>query len=267
MLTPEQVDHFQAFGFLLLPQLFDLDEIQLITAAADTIWAGEQARSGETALGMAPFIELSPQLDWLGVDDRIYGAMQSLLGGGLIWSGSEGNKGSDPPGNHDWHADRPGPRELDYLRIKIMLYLAPMAKEEGALRIIPGSHREPLHTRLKPFQDVHGQPHTTFFGQHGSDVPCVALETRPGDAALFSQSIFHGVYGKEPDRRYIALKYAARPTTDRHLASLCYFSPYAFEAHGSYAHHESPRIRGMVDGIVAQRDRATRVMPEYYPES
>jgi len=265
MLTPEQVDHFQTFGYLLLPQLFDPDEMQLITAAAAAIWAGEQARTGERALGMAPFIELSPQLDWLGVDDRIYGAMQSLLGGGLIWSGSEGNKESDPPGDHDWHADRPGPKELDYRRIKIMLYLSAMKKEEGALRVIPGSQREPLHSALYPFQAVHGQPNPRFFDQCGAEVPCCALETRPGDAAVFSQSLFHGVYGKMPKRCYIALKYAARPAADAQLASLYKYSPYAFEPHASFVNSGSARIRGMVDGLLQLGEKAADLVPQYYP--
>ena len=266
MLSEEQVAHFHTFGFLVLQEAFDAREMEKITTAANALWAEELARSsGATGVGMAPFIELSPALAWLAEDDRIYNAMGALLGPGFIWSGSEGNYAIDPDPTHDWHADRPGRFELDYLRIKIMLYLSPMKKEEGALRLIPCSHRDPLHTELKPFQDAHGQKNPSFFGLSGADVPCHALETVPGDAAVFSQSLFHGVYGKVPDRRYIALKYAARPTTDAHLASLYKFSSYAFEAHGLFRESQSPRLRPMVDDVVAQREKAVRMVAKIFP--
>ncbi len=266
MLTQDQVNHFETFGFLILRQAFSPEEIRQIVGAADELWAEELRRDpGATDLGIAPFIELRPSLAWLAEDDRLYTAMDQLLGSGFVWSGSEGNNGLSSAPAHDWHADRPTARELDYLRIKIMLYLSPMKKEEGALRVIPGSHRNPLHTELHPFQAVHGQENPTFFGLPGSEVPCYALETQPGDAAVFSQSLFHGVYGKVPNRRYIALKYAARPTTDAHLASLYHYSSYAFEPHGSFVESDSPRIRDMVDGLVQLGERAGSLVPEYYP--
>lgn len=43
---------------------------------------------------------------------------------------------------HSWHADRPGPRELDYHRMKIMVYCCGTTTHHGALRVIPGSHRQ-----------------------------------------------------------------------------------------------------------------------------
>jgi len=267
VLTQEQVNHFETFGFLILRQAFIPEEMEQINAAANELWDGKRQRNPDADdLGIAPFIELSPALAWLAEDDRLYPAMEQLLGSGFIWSGSEGqNSVISPNPRHDWHADRPGARELGYRRIKIMLYLSPMKKEEGALRIIPGSHRDPLHTELHPFQAVHGQKDPTFFGQDGAEVPCYALETQPGDAAVFSQSLFHGVYGKVPDRRYIALKFAARPTSDAHLASLYCYSPYAFKPHEAFVKSDSRCIRGMVDGLVQLGEKAAGLVPEYYP--
>ena len=266
MLTQEQIKHFETFGFLILRQAFKAQEIEQISSAANELWAAALQRDpAATDLGVAPFIERTPALAWLAEDDRLYTPMEQLLGKGFIWSGSEGNNAIAPESAHDWHADRPGPRELDYRRIKIMLYLSAMKKEEGALRIIPGSHREPLHTELYPFQAVHGQRNPKFFGQHGAEVPCYALETRPGDAAGFSQSLFHGVYGKMPKRCYIALKYAARPAEDAQLASLYKYSPYAFEVHASFVNSGSSRIRGMVNGLLQLGEKAADLVPQYYP--
>ena len=35
--------------------------------------------------------------------------------------------------------------------MKVSLYLDPLTKETGCLRVIPGSHRLPLHETLKPW--------------------------------------------------------------------------------------------------------------------
>ena len=59
--------------------------------------------------------------------------MVQLLGQDMIWSGSEGVQGTMTRRPfHHWHADRPGPQELGYLRIKIMMYLDPMRKDAGS---------------------------------------------------------------------------------------------------------------------------------------
>ena len=90
MVTQEQVNHFETFGFLILRQAFGPAEMEQITDAANQLWAGELRRNpGATDLAMAPFIELSSSLAWLAEDDRLYTAMEQLLGSGFIWSGSE----------------------------------------------------------------------------------------------------------------------------------------------------------------------------------
>ena len=265
-MNQEQLDHFETFGFVILSQVLSAPEMERINTAADELWSAELKRDPAAKnIGLAPFVELSPELDWLATDDRIYEAMEQLLGRGLVWSGSEGIDALTPEASHDWHADRPYSRELGYPRIKIMLYLSPMKKEKGALRVIPGSHRDPLHTQLKPFQDVHGQPEPPFFGMPGSQVPCYALETQPGDAALFSQSLFHGVYGKRPNRRYIALKFAAPPSTDAQLASLHHYAPYAFKSHGTFIDSPNPRVRRMIDPLLKQAEKAATLAPKFYP--
>ena len=259
-LTPEQINYFETFGFVLLKQLFSADEVAEIRQAADEMWEVELGRkpTDGDALGISNFIERHPRLtELLVLDDRIYEPMRQLLGDDMIWSGSEGNRGFEQ-GNtsHHWHADRPGVRELGYLRIKVMLYLDPMRKEQGAFRVIPGSHKPPLHELLDPFQQAHVESGPTFFGLAGSDVPCYAVETDPGDVVLFTQNLFHGVYGKTGARRYIALKFAARPTEDEHLASLQRWSSYAFQPHEALANSDNPRLQQMVRGLRELGERA-----------
>ncbi len=214
MLTEDQIQQFQVFGFAVLRQAFDAGEIEEFGRRADEIWGAElgHAPDSEEPISMAPFLELHPATMRLIEDDRIYKPMVQLLGEDLMWMGSEGVQGTmTRRPYHHWHADRPGTKELGYLRIKIMMYLDPMRKDAGSFRVIPGSHRSPFHEALMPFQQRHGLDDPAFFGVPGSEVPCHAVETDPGDVVLFNQSLYHAVYGKAGRRRYIALKYAARP--------------------------------------------------------
>ena len=114
MLTDQQIDHFETFGFLFLPRLFPPAEIAEIRLAADALWRDE--RGGGPDQGqyqhVAPFIESSRDLSRLLEDDRIYLTIEKLLGAGFVWGGSEGNKGSfNETQSHGWHCDRPGEDE------------------------------------------------------------------------------------------------------------------------------------------------------------
>ena len=174
MLTDEQLSYFDTFGFALLKQLFTPEETAEITRSAEEVWRaelGREPREGED-FSLTGFVERHPGLTQLLVlDDRIYESMRQLLGDDMIWSGSEGNRGFQSGHTaHHWHADRPGPRELGYRRVKVMLYLDPMRREQGAFRVIPGSHKSPLHEALDPFQQAHSEPDPAFFGLAGEDV-------------------------------------------------------------------------------------------------
>ena len=252
-LTKEQLQQFEAFGFLHLKQLFSHLETAEIAAAASEVWAAELGRPPRDSdcLSLPGIVEGHPRLtELLVLDERLYRPLRQLLGDGMIWSGSEGNRGFEEGRTfHHWHADRPGERELGYLRIKVMIYLDPMRREQGAFRVIPGSHQPGFHEMLQPMQKAHVEGSPVFFGIDGADILCYAVETDPGDAVLFSQNLFHAVYEKTGPRRYIALKYASRPACDAALASLYEWSPYAFEPHEAYAGSDDPRLQGMVRGL------------------
>lgn len=260
MLTAEQVNYFETFGFLVFRKLFSPAEVEMICREANDAWKSELGHppTDTEAVSLDNFIEKRPPLTQLVIDDRIYVPIQQLLGKDFIWSGSEGNRGFHPGDNaHHWHADRPGRGELNYTRIKIMIYLDPMRKDEGAFRVIPGSHRLPLHEDLEPFQLAHSEKQPKFFGLDGKDVPCYAAETDPGDVVFFTQSLFHAVYGKQGERRYIALKFAARPRSKEHIASLNKWSNYAFEPHETLCNSPNPRLSQMVAGL-AELGASTR---------
>jgi len=159
-LTVGQASSFGVFGFLHLRQVLIPVELEAIAAAAERVWEARLGRRPEPgeATSIAPFIEGQPGLETLADHPQLYGPAATLLGGDLIWGGSEGNRGVlRGRAAHEWHADREGWRELDFLRLKCMIYLEPMRRETGALRLIPGSHRLPLHENLASFRERIGR--------------------------------------------------------------------------------------------------------------
>ena len=259
MITEGQRAHFKTFGFLILKQAFSSEEMKTITHEFDQLIDANEPQTldnEEQIKLVVPFIEESPQLAKLAEDDRIYETVEKLLGSGFIWGGSEGQDGR---ASADWHSDRPGISELFFTRIKVHLYLDPTTKNMGALRVIPGSHRMPLHELLvkqllkyyfkqSAKEDV--PIASNALGVTGTEMPSFALESNPGDIVLFNQSLFHAVYGGlGMQRRYIALKFAENPTTEKHIASLKKWSNYVFQPEEVFLNSNRPRIRMMIDGV------------------
>ena len=145
MLTRQQIDYFETFGFLCLRQLYSPEEMAEITRETDGLLAANSGRrTGPSHQAVSSFVEMGSGLAGLPEDDRIYGPVGQLLGEGFVWGNSEGVSGSfNETNDHQWHCDRAGQIDLNYRRLKIMIYLQAMRREAGALRVIPGSHHAP----------------------------------------------------------------------------------------------------------------------------
>ena len=248
MLTDQQRAFFEAFGFLQLKQVFPPDEIALLTAEADRVWADDALKHPNVPhQSISSFIERNPTLMRLATDDRIHGVVSDLLAPDFIYGNSEGNRGSfNEEHLHHWHCDRVGEYDLNYLRVKVMIYLTPTTRETGALRVIPGSHRAPLHQAMIPLNAQMENTSEFVFGLPGAELPGYALESKPGDVVFFNHYLFHAVYGKSADRRYLAIKYADKPEKMEHFASLrrhhqdvSHLDPIARESN-------DPRMRRMI---------------------
>ena len=94
MLTPGQVAHFQAFGFLVLRNVFTPEDMNTIEREANEIM--EEVRGGVPFEGkerqvVQPFFERRPFTNTLMDDDRIYSIGEDLLGPDFVLDQSEGN--------------------------------------------------------------------------------------------------------------------------------------------------------------------------------
>jgi hypothetical protein len=142
--------------------------------------------------------EQSPVLLQLLADDRIYGAVEQLLGPDFVWLNSEGNL---YVGDTGWHPD--GSR-LGYPPIKVSLYLDTLTQETGCMRVIPGSHRLPFHETLHVIDKL---------GLPGSAVPAYPCESQPGDVLFMTMNLWHASFGGFVGRRHLAVNFAPALTT------------------------------------------------------
>ncbi len=250
MLTNPQLRHFEAFGYVFLRQLFDGHEMARLTGTFDHTLQ-EARNNGDDARdqSLVEQVETTPGLCWLLEDGRILDGVEELAGADFIWGGSECNITAH--GSHPWHADRFGSSETEFTRVKVMIYLDETRADHGCLRVLPGSHRDPYHTTLEPLLAQDEGVAERTLGVSGEDVPSVFVEAAPGDVLFFNQTLWHGVFNSFPGRRFVALKFAERPSSSVHIRSLDKYSAgVVFRPHVALVEHSDPRLRGMVAGLV-----------------
>ena len=233
MLSSEQISFFDTFGYLVFRGLFSAQEMEVIDRAFEDVMAEDrvgQAYRGDKRHSVAACAEMRPALRAVIEDDRIYGAMEDLLGPDLIWLGSDGNYYT---GDTAWHSDG---TVMDMGRIKVALYLDPVSRDTGCLRFIPGSHKMPLHEELQALR-VERTKQTIQEGRNdaealdkyrekGIDVdaqafdtapdqlPAYAAESQPGDVVMFDENLYHASFGGKTGRRMFTMCYANVPASE-----------------------------------------------------
>lgn len=203
-LTDSQVYHFQTFGFLVLRQAFDKNEMAVIDREFETMLLQDRDGRpfpGEQRQSLYSIVEKSALLTGFAADDRLYGVMEQLYGPGFSWLCSEGNL---YVGDTPWHPD--GTR-LYAPPMKVSLYLDPLTKETGCLRVIPGSHLRPFHEDLKNMGQI---------GFPGPEFPCYPFESQPGDLLFANMNLWHAAFGGRVGRRHLAFNFFPEPATERH---------------------------------------------------
>ncbi len=260
MLTEEQIAHFETFGFVVRRRCFSTSEMEEISDAFDEVLAEDrrgEAFDGKARQAVLGFIEKRPLLSGLVEDDRIYLPLEQLLGPGFVWMGSDGNL---YVGDTGWHPDG---SVLDYECIKVALYLDPVMKDSGCLRVIPGSHRLPLHDALDPLRQQRHDPDEKAFGTDGRDIPSYPLESQPGDVVFFDQSLWHSAFGGKTGRRMFTMNFGAQPSKDENIEYLIrvyqsdlkhvenmQYTQSARVYEDAFLYSDSPRIKGIVGKLV-----------------
>jgi hypothetical protein len=189
------------------------DRIEEIIEEFEALWGSHggghngKPHEGTARSCIAQFVDLRDRLSSLIDDPRILGIAESLLGEDFNYMGSDGNY---YVGDTGWHSDG---WHRGIVHIKIAFYLDPLTRDTGCLRVIPGSHRndEPYANAVN---ETVGRS-AEIFGIPGSEVPAIALETKPGDIVCFNHNTKHAAFGGGERRRMFTLNLCQRYPEER----------------------------------------------------
>jgi len=210
-LTDGQQRFFEDFGYLVLKQLF-AREIGWITEEFEAAFRARDLRhDGSKRSCIVPFIDQRERLCTLLDHPGLHQALTDILGEDFNYLAGDGNYYT---GDTGWHSDGEHARGL---YVKAALYLDPVTSETGALRVIPCTHRLEAFTGTRVRKAGAGRQHWDL---EPKDVPCVALESTPGDLVLFNHNLMHASVGGGKRRRMFTLNCGRRARTPEELADL-----------------------------------------------
>ena len=205
MLAEEQIEHFQTFGFLVLPGALDAVTLGGLIEEVDAAIAAAGPRDTEGGGVTGHYIPAGDRKVSADLVERFRPLAEQLLG-----------REAFPVAAHEilffgeawWHVDV-GP---DVPALKVAAYLETLDARNGALRVLPGTHLIPqgelgsLH-RMNPHQ-----------------VPCYVIESEPGDAVIFHAHLWHAALNGR-DRRQWSVEYFAFPENERERSELERLAP------------------------------------------
>ena len=204
MLSSNEINHFRTFGFHIVRNFFSDDELELMTAEYQRrFMTSKRFTHPDEPPKCASWPNLDPETPFLAgllEDPRINEIMEQLFGHEFI--GISSNAGSFVHETH-WHPDN---ADVHMLSIRLACYLQPLDAHNGALRLIPGSHKNPLHDALKAIVETPGL--------RVDEVPAYACRSEPGDMVVFDQRLWHASCHGSTDRHLVTLQYYKDPKTE-----------------------------------------------------
>ncbi len=204
-LTEHQVNFFRTFGFYIFRQLFSPEELKRYSDEFDQgldRWIEGGVHNRKDRIFALFMYEWTPYICSLIDDPRFVETAEQLLDKPVIGNSTNGNY---YVGDTQWHHDGATP-DPDCGGVKFAIYLEPLDPSTGALRVIPGSHREPLHSALS--RDT-----VSAIGVRPEDVPAYVCRSEPGDVVAFHSAIWHAAFGGSDHRRMGTVQYWVDPQT------------------------------------------------------
>jgi hypothetical protein len=210
-LSAGQVKQFETFGFVRLEGAVRHRIEGVVEAFEDVMAVHGAGHDGSKRTAVVPFIDQDERLCTLLDEPAIEEAAASLLGPDFNYLGGDGNY---YVGDTGWHSD--GFHSVGRF-IKVALYLDPVTRDTGALRVIPGSHRPDSHWRAEGPRVMQSE---TEMDIPASAVPAVPLDSTPGDVMIFNHNILHASFGGNSRRRMFTLNLSRRAATAEELEDL-----------------------------------------------
>ncbi|MDQ3812501.1 MAG: phytanoyl-CoA dioxygenase family protein, partial [Armatimonadota bacterium] len=193
----------------LLPGLLR-DEIGWITEEFEAVFRDRGVVHDQTKRScIVPFIDQRERLCTLLDHPSITAVASGLLGDDFNYLGGDGNYYT---GETSWHSD--GFHAVGKF-VKLALYLDAVRRDTGCLRVIPGTHRVDVEWEAR-----RAARSPELWGIEQRDVPCVTLESQPGDVVAFNHNLMHASFGGGTRRRMFTLNLCRRCETAEEIEDL-----------------------------------------------
>jgi len=206
VLTDEQLLEFDTFGFLVFRRFFSPAEMAEFDVEFESAHAAFNARrpfDGNTPHFALLDPEIAPKISALHVDSRVCDLAEQLIGEDMVGFAADGFR---YVGSTIWHPDT---ANFNHYGVKFVFYTQPLDAGNGALRLLPGSHRQPMHDAVTKYIE---QCEPSI-----EEVPCHVFESEPGDVLAYDLRLWHASCGGAPDRRNVGLHYFHNPKTPEEI--------------------------------------------------
>ena len=174
------VAYFRTFGFVVLRHAFDprplAEEIERVMR--DGLVPGSRGSGSENRFNYVPMMTAETPVS-LSMLDGAEAIAANLLGGTVLPTRAKGVRYC---GNTPWHTDTSFP----IASVGFAAYLDPLGEQDGALRVLPGSHRRELGDAIHALGGV---------GMDATSLPAHVVVTEPGDVIAFDEHLFHASFG------------------------------------------------------------------------
>jgi Phytanoyl-CoA dioxygenase (PhyH) len=189
-LTAIDVRGFRTLGFVVLRGFFDPESLaaELEHVLATGLPRGSATlERGDIRFQYVPMMTTECPAS-LSLLDLLEGLAEALLGCPVIPTRAKGCRYS---GNTPWHVDS----GLDLPSLGFAAYLEPLGPDNGALRVIPGSHQPAFSDALLKM----GAP-----GMPALALPSHIILSEPGDLIAFDEHLYHASSGGSTRRQWRA---------------------------------------------------------------
>jgi hypothetical protein len=215
------VNHLRTFGYVILRRFFDPSPLstEMDRVLQDAFSASSPvSRYDGIHFQYLPMMTASTP-ESLFLLDRTAVLAEQIHGGPVIPTRAKAIRYF---GSTAWHVDSVQP----VTSYGFMAYLEPLGAENGALRVLPGSH---LPERGNTVRALGGT------GMPATELPSEILATEPGDLIVFDEHLFHSSHGGVARRQW-RIDYLLDPVdAAARNKTLAYFSNiYAANWSGGY---------------------------------
>jgi hypothetical protein len=221
LLNPEELQSYQRDGFIIPRWRFDHDRVARMLDAVDrVITANPDHRPEQLVCPHIPGGATKPIAgdhhgDFLGFGTTpdLATILRQLVGPNVLMWGSQ--LFCKPPSIGmaiPWHQDGEYWPIRPLANVSAWIAIDPATRENGCLRVIPGSHRGGLRPHVLDDRENLALDQTVA-PEHLDEGNAVDLELEPGQLALFDVFLMHGSNANTSGKRRAGLVYRYMPST------------------------------------------------------